>query len=147
MRKSSLLSTWLLPVFLLSLLIMSGLPPVSVEELRCLPSCLRCCRRLWALTRASFLQCTVQPVPLCFLGHCVAGSICEPPPSQSSREKVAQCLSLALYIPKLRDEGLSSFLPDVPSVATQSHLTLFSPPRHKSYHSGKRRSGAENSLQ
>lgn len=80
-RKSSLsLLLGSLPVFLLSLSRCLACPLRVWRSCGCLPSCLRCGRRLWALTRAS-----VPPMhhpassTLLSLGHCVAGSICEPP--------------------------------------------------------------------
>ena len=120
MRKSSLsLHLGSLPVFLLSLLMMSSLPPGVWRSYGCLPSCLGCGRRLWALTRAS-LPPVHHPASstLLSLGHCVAGSICEPPLPRAPERKWRSA-SVWPYISP--SSGTRVFPPSSPDVAQHGH--------------------------
>ena len=121
MRKSSLsLHLALCPCFFsFSLLMMSSLPPGVWRSYGCLPSCLRCCRRLWALTRAS-LPPMHHPASstLLSLGHCVAGSICEPP-LPGAPERKWHSASVWPYISP--SSGTRVFPPSSPDVAQHGH--------------------------
>ena len=78
----------------------------------CLPSCLRCCRRLWALLRASHLPKHHPAISILLsLGHCVAGSICEIPLPGAPERKWRSASVWPCISPSSQDEGLSSFLP------------------------------------
>lgn len=88
-----------------------------------------------------FLQCTIQPVPLCSPWATVrqAPSVNLPFP-ELQRESGAVPQSGPIY-PQAPGRGSVLLPPQMwPSMATQSHLTLFSPPRHRSYPWGRGRS-------
>ena len=153
-RKSSLsLHLGSLPVFLLSLSLCLSLDDVQ-------PAPWECGGATVAFHRVSdaagdsglflglpIFQSTIQPFPFCSPWAIVWQAPSVKFPSRSSREKVAQCLSLALYIPKLPGRGSVLLPPQMwPSMAIQSHLMLVSPPRHRSYPWERGEISAENSV-
>ena len=84
----------------------------------CLSSCLRCCWRLLALTRAFLLPKHHPAISIVWQ----AGSICELPLPRAPERKWCSASVWPYISPSSRDEGLSSFLPRCGPVWPYNHI-------------------------